>query len=44
MPAKRENRLGNKQNNNKAPSGRPAEWCFASSACRQIGFFAFGPK
>ncbi len=23
---------------------RPPEWCFADSVCRQIGFFAFGPK
>src|SRR5262245_16379863 len=32
-----------KIDNNKAPSGRAAEWCFASSARRQIGFLAFGP-
>src|SRR5262249_62363528 len=33
-----------KIDNNKAPSGRAAEWCFTSSARRQIGFFAFAPK
>jgi hypothetical protein len=32
-----------KIDNNKAPSGR-AEWCFASSARRQMGFLAFGPQ